>query len=251
MKNSKLRGFTLIEMIIVIAIIGIIMVGLANFFVPIRRVFVESTSYESYRTVQQGMSKYIAENTRYATALAIYPKDTTTFTSADAAKTAFLTALGGSPSTELTDSVRVITIDNTTPYKVGNHYYYGRLLMNRTKIEGTGPSATKTFPYYVAMGTSYYDRMSYSVALTPITTPSMGLKIQVTSSMLDDTSGDLKVATDSKVVSTTDAVAYANLSAPINGKYLLDDFEDGSGGYKATTTKGQDTYIVYTTMEYN
>ncbi len=250
MKNTKLRGFTLVEMIIVIAIIGIIMAGLANFFVPIRRVFVESTSYESYRTVQQGMSKYIAENTRYATAVAIYPKGGT-INSAEDAKNTFLAAISSSPSTELTESVHVITIDNTTPYKVGNHYYYGRLLMNRTKIEGTGPSATKTFPYYVAMGTSYYDRMSYSVALTPITTPSMGLKIQVTSSMLDDTSGDLKVATDSKVVSTTDAVAYANLSAPINGKYLLDDFEDGSGGYKATTTKGQDTYIVYTTMEYN
>ena len=243
MKNSKLRGFTLVEMIIVIAIIGIIMAGLANFFVPIRRVFVESTSYESYRTVQQGMSKYIAENTRYATAVAIYPKDTT-ITSAAAAKTAFLTAIGGSASA---DSVHVITIDNTTPYKVGIHNYYGRLKMYRYNI------ATSSWPTddgYVAMGKSYYDKMSYSIALTPITGTSAGLNIQVTSSMLDDTSGDLKVATDSKVISTTDAVAYANLSAPINGKYLLDDFKASPTTYKATTTKGQDTYIVYTTMEY-
>ncbi len=248
MKNKKLRGFTLVEMIIVIAIIGIIMAGLANFFVPIRRVFVESTSYESYRTVQQGMSKYIAENTRYATAVAIYPKGGT-INSAEDAKNTFLAAISSSPSTELTESVHVITIDNTTAYPVGNHDYYGRLKMYRYN------SSTSSWPTddgYVAMGKSYYDKMSYSVALTPITGTSAGLNIQVTSSMLDDTSGDLKVASDSKVISTTDAVAYANLSAPISGKYLLDDFEDPSSptGYKTTTTKDQDTYIVYTTMEY-
>jgi prepilin-type N-terminal cleavage/methylation domain-containing protein len=74
MKNKQLKGFTLIELIIVMVIIGIILTGVLNFFKPIRQVFVDSTVYEQQRTVQTGIAEYITESTRYCNNMGIYSK---------------------------------------------------------------------------------------------------------------------------------------------------------------------------------
>ena len=41
--KKKFKAFTLIELIIVMAIFGILMAGLMNFFSPIRETYVDST----------------------------------------------------------------------------------------------------------------------------------------------------------------------------------------------------------------
>lgn len=70
--KRKFKAFTLIELIIVIAIFGIIMTGLMNFFRPIRETYVDSTLYEQQRTTQNGILEYLCETTRYADAMYIY-----------------------------------------------------------------------------------------------------------------------------------------------------------------------------------
>ena len=70
--KTKLKAFTLVELIVVIAIFGILMAGLMNFFRPIRGTYVDSTLYEQQRTVHNGILEYLCENTRYAEKIRIY-----------------------------------------------------------------------------------------------------------------------------------------------------------------------------------
>lgn len=70
-----LKGFTLIELIIVMAILSILMAAIMQMFKPIRSTYVDATLYESQRTTQNGIIQYLAESIRYSTDLGIYPKD--------------------------------------------------------------------------------------------------------------------------------------------------------------------------------
>lgn len=70
--KKKFKAFTLIELIIVMAIFGILMAGLMNFFKPIRETYVDSTLYEKQRTAQNGIAEYLIENTKYAEKMSIY-----------------------------------------------------------------------------------------------------------------------------------------------------------------------------------
>lgn len=70
--KKKFKAFTLIELIIVMAIFGILMAGLMNFFSPIRETYVDSTLYEKQRTAQNGIAEYLVESTKYAEKMAIY-----------------------------------------------------------------------------------------------------------------------------------------------------------------------------------
>ncbi len=71
----KLKGFTLLELIIVMAILTILMAAIMQMFKPIRETYVDATLYESQRAAQNGIITYIGESVRYSTDLAIYPKD--------------------------------------------------------------------------------------------------------------------------------------------------------------------------------
>lgn len=76
-----LKGFTLIELIIVMAILTILMASIMRMFKPIRSTYIDATLYENQRTVQNGMVKYISESIRYSTDLGIYPSDKITSSS--------------------------------------------------------------------------------------------------------------------------------------------------------------------------
>lgn len=260
MKKLKIKGFTLIELIVVIAIIGIIMLGLANYFKPIRQVFVDSSNYEQYRTVQSGIGRYIAENTRYATSLAIFKKgnsvtsdgSTVSITSEDQAIDAFLlknninknktgiTAAETAAIQDYKETIRVITIETDTVYSVNNRDCAGRVHMYRWN-ENLSPTAG--FDQYMALGPAYYGQASYAIQLTPDLSNGSALKIDVTSY----TDGDAKKIT----VTTNTSVLYANLSSPINGLYCVDGLKNASGtGYIPTTDPGDRFYIVYANSTY-
>jgi len=64
--KKTLKAFTLVEMIIVVAIFGILMAGLMNFYSPIKQTYADSTMYEKMRTSQNGILEYLCESTRYA-----------------------------------------------------------------------------------------------------------------------------------------------------------------------------------------
>lgn len=74
---KKTKGFTLIELIIVMAILTILMAAIMQMFKPIRETYVDATLYENQRTVQNGVIQYISESVRYATDMGIYTKNNT------------------------------------------------------------------------------------------------------------------------------------------------------------------------------
>jgi prepilin-type N-terminal cleavage/methylation domain-containing protein len=70
--KKLLKGFTLMELIIVMAILVIIMGGLMQFFTPIRSAYYEATSVDTKRNTCNSMTKYVTENLRYAQFVGVY-----------------------------------------------------------------------------------------------------------------------------------------------------------------------------------
>lgn len=193
--KSKLKGFTLVELIIVMAIMSILMLAIMNMFKPIREIYVDSTQYETQRTAQNGVVQYITESVRYSTDLGIYNKDG--ITSASGAVDGFIKAycinnnitdtLGNNaiapynttPS-ELTDIkneikkyAEVLVIDNSTAHTYGSNVYSGRIL--RRKFPST-PSATvpadvalvsgATSDWRIALGEAYYGSNTFAINIS-------------------------------------------------------------------------------------
>lgn len=66
MKNKKLKGFTLVELILVIGLMAILMVMVGLIMKPISQVFADTTQYTEDRQVMDGMSDYIEDSLKFA-----------------------------------------------------------------------------------------------------------------------------------------------------------------------------------------
>ena len=130
---KKIKGFTLVELIIVMAILAILMTAIIQLFKPIRDTYVDSTLYETQRTAQNGVVKYITESVRFSTDLGIYTnnKSSNVVKAVEDFAEAYLTANGadvnGTNIAEVKKYAEVIIIDNGT-HKYNNRDWKGRLL---------------------------------------------------------------------------------------------------------------------------
>lgn len=199
--NKKLKGFTLVELIVVMAIIGILMAGVMQMFKPVRTIYVDSTQYEAQRTAQTGVVQYITETVRYATDMGIYTNGSATSAISDFAA-AYCTANNidsgkvSAVTAEIGKYAEVIVIDNKT-----THYskdYTGRVI--RRKVDYTTPAAISTDfgtgifntdtavtvdttkGWRTALGEAYYGENSFQISITvkdgngtkPAATPPFG-----------------------------------------------------------------------------
>ena len=256
MKNKLIKGFTLIELIVVMAVMSILMVGIMQMMKPIRNTYVDATYYEAQRNTQSGIVTYITESTRYATKMGIYNEQTTAINNLSDAITAFTNATGYNSATD--GDLNVITIDNKTQYKYNDADSYGRILRSKT---ATGTTSR------LALGEAYYGKYTYSINVVPVnivpkhddpSDPSKvtgktfdGLKITVSSllpSSLDQVNrAGTTVGTNDvsgyKFVSTDGEVNCLNLSSPING--ATDALYAGA----STTANNANTYIIFTLLK--
>ena len=173
--KKTLKAFTLVEMIIVVAIFGILMAGLMNFYAPIKQTYADSTMYEKMRTSQNGILEYLCESTRYADnikgepMLTMYDQggkvefedgSTATVSTAKSAVDALLKEHSIDMTTdkgkELADRIHVIVINRTDNYTAAgeskataqgfgsgnaNITYKGRIITNIPYIDRrTGPT---------------------------------------------------------------------------------------------------------------
>lgn len=202
MKKS-LKAFTLVELIIVMLIMGILMTALINMMKPIRSTYLDATLYETQRTTQSGIVKYITENLRYAKSVGIYTQGVSNQVIANGGSTQTISFNGDAEDaviafkkrTGITDDtkIKVITIDNSTPYTYAGRTYYGRLLVSRpvttstgnttsTKIDNADIVGTGQGYGRIALGAGYYGNYSYSINVVPDYELAEGLESDPTTS---------------------------------------------------------------------
>lgn len=197
MKN-KLKGFTLVELIVVMAILSIIMAGVMRLFDPIRSVYVDSTQYEMQRTAQNGIVRYITESVRYSTDMGIYSSTKVSGASADKAADEFVKQYciyngivdkaSGNPvapydSTEYNNikneirkyaEIIIIANDDNNSHTYYNKKYTGRLIRRKfadplsptISADPSLKSAVPTNDWRIALSESYYGANTFSISLS-------------------------------------------------------------------------------------
>ena len=64
--NKKVKGFTLVELIVVVAIFGIIMAAALNLLLPVGKQFTTTAEFEGARSSVDNVSRYISGSLKYA-----------------------------------------------------------------------------------------------------------------------------------------------------------------------------------------
>ncbi len=264
-QNKKLKGFTLIELIIVMAILVVLMSSILNMFRPIREVFVDSTYYEAQRTSQNGIVQYITESVRYADR--VFIDNETTGSDEEAKIVDIVDKLMRDRTDVLEDytyNVEVIAIDSKTEYIITGGVYKGRVLRYKVKakvdlIDPTDKTKNKytitTSPERLVLGSAYYGPHTYSIALkTPDDDKLLEegfLNVKATSIIRDGTtpreSGintddiESKATSGFRLVFTDGNVVFRNIiDSTKTGVYDISKYTGTS------TTDGSITYIVFT-----
>lgn len=170
-----LKGFTLIELIIVMAILSILMVAIMQMFKPIRETYVDSTLYESQRTAQSGIIQYINESLRYATDLGIYNESDINDAVEEFAK-AYCNKNPSANQTTVEQNAEVIIIDNTAKKYAFNSdptdpdtWHTGRLLRRKASTIGTSTLNESTGTLggcRLVLGPAYYGENDYAIKLS-------------------------------------------------------------------------------------
>lgn len=274
-----LKGFTLIELIVVMAILVILMAGIMNMFKPIRETYVDATLYESQRTTQNGIVQYITESVRYATDLGVYTKGTNGVNSVTDAAQKFTDEYLKANGVDITDpannalkadvlkkvkqNAEVLIIDNTNGYAFGDEGYVGRILRRKFETETSGgvqvnkemttdaEDPTKKDACRLALGDAYYGASNYTISFDITQDPttdagiaSDGIKVTVASYTgkysSRDNDADSTGGANGVAIATSGLVLCKNLDTPINGMFdTLCYDKDASTG---ANTK---VYIVY------
>lgn len=233
--KAKFKAFTLIELIIVMAILVILMAAIINMFKPIRATYVDSTLYEARRTTQNGIIQYIGESIRYATDLGIYQAS-----SIDDAVNEFASYYcrenPGVAKDAVIKAAEVITIDNTatiaggkvtySPYMFNDKYYMGRVL--RRKNVGTNNLSESR----LALGEAYYGTSNYAIKISKpagdvdnIWTANEGILITVASTIdygnsgLQRTESIVESGTFNNDVVSTEGLVYCPNLVKIDGAF--------------------------------
>ena len=206
MKKLKVKGFTLVELIVVMVIVAILMAAIMQLFGPIKETYVDSTLNETRRTAQNGISQYITESIRYATDLGVYSPGessvieghTDSVSNVSSAITAFTraylfengiyennytdpvtgytlrkdddyTAKFNNTKAEIIKKAEIIVIDNSAVTYNGKSCY-GRVVRrkpNASAVAISEPSLSSLgSDWRLALGAAYYGENTYSIAVT-------------------------------------------------------------------------------------
>ena len=227
--TRKFKGFTLIELIVAIAIFGIIMVGIMNLAQPITTSSATAKVANNQKNVEEATVSYIGENVRYATNLVVIEGGAkvggTAVSSVKDAVDAFYKFSPVDVYGRLIDdnadnrkNISVIVWDGRNgKYSYVNHNYTGRLL---AKTAGENPDSASldsvdnysaTSNMYEVFGNDYYG-------------PS---NVYMNVSM--STGGLLKLECDSQ---------YFKSNAAKAGADLWTGYDNGSGSVSGNATVG-------------
>lgn len=168
--KKKLKAFTLIELIVAIAVFGILMAGIVKMIEPLSETAASSSVLNNQRNVENAIVTYLGENLRYASNLAIIKGGTP-----DNAVQKFIDLAPSDYSgkqidytvSSNKDKIRVIAFDGSNAYTYKNNDFNGRLI---STVEGkTGSlnfgysnlSSDGTKNQYLVFGDEYYAQGDY------------------------------------------------------------------------------------------
>lgn len=251
--KKKLKAFTLIELIIVIAILGIMMTAIMRMFEPVTNIYNTTAVVSNQRTAEQGIATYIAENTRYATSIGVFQKQN----SASDAVTKFLasnpTDANGVPLTK--SDLEIICINHSTGYTYMNNTYSGRIIR---KVSGASSFSEAYGSFtpdgsgssYMALGEAYYGPADYYIRIKNFS--ASGFDIVIDSDYYGKAASktDKFLRGDEETNYTKKHVTLVNTgTADIDSDHtmvrsLIVDETDESLGTR-TSTSNKSTYIVY------
>lgn len=256
--KKKLKAFTLIELIIVMAIISILMVGIMRLFEPVTTIYNTVSVVSAQRATEQGIADYIGENLRYATSVGIYSG-----MSYDQAlkkyKDAKFTDADGKLLAD--EDIEVMVISREKGFQTGEDgsgkksgkMFYGRVIR---KVSGQKSFSTSNLKAdgstgaYVAMGESYYGNADYYIRIA--SADESAIKLVINSDYYNNASklsSDLFRRNDSEGNSTVLSISPVNLSGldtkdadnPV--KYGIDtDYDDSIGTFSGPA---KDIYIIF------
>lgn len=184
-KLKKLKGFTLIELIVVMAILVSLLTAILQLMEPVQEAYRDSTIYEQQRTVENGIISYIAESTRYAKAISIIDEGVGIDTNNDGSADIYPNNLNAAANYFINKNnlgvsnykdIEVIVIDRSTKFQYKGKDVQGRLVRIRglDTVPSWGATVTEadlagtswnTKACYMAMGPNYYGDMSFDIVL--------------------------------------------------------------------------------------
>ena len=72
MKQKQLKGFTLVELVVVMAIFSMIMFGAMQLMDPVSKIFQRTSNYETSAATVDNVKRYIEGSIRYADFINVY-----------------------------------------------------------------------------------------------------------------------------------------------------------------------------------
>ena len=224
-KVKKLKGFTLVELIVVMAIFAIFMSAIAVMVKPITNVTFVAVDYDTQRTVANEINVYTCQSIKYATYARVY---TDCKQLPNSAITDFQTMSG-----VVNNDIRVVAVINDFTGAINTTRAPG-IEPNEYNGTATASDFGRVFcseyhgvsdhivTYYTSMGKWFYGRAKYQIDISF----NAGI-INITTDCFEDGDKGLTVITTSK---------FLNYSPTKMPDPIL-----GSGG-----NVGKNTYIVYT-----
>lgn len=263
-----LKGFTLVELIIVMAILVVLMAGIMNMFKPIRETYIDATLYESQRTVQNGVIQYVTESVRFSTDIAVYSSSgsmpTTKVTNAVEQFAAAYVTFNGVDSTKeaaVKDYIRknaeVIIIDNSTNYPFNGENFTGRIL--RRKVDGAtviteDAEVAGSDECRMALGAAYYGESDLDITIGVTLSESSGtftgiasdgIRINVASATNYANRDNFMSQNGTKLIKTSGLISLRNESE-IGGTYeVATAVVNDKNNLSPSTSASAKVYIVY------
>ena len=179
---KKLKAFTLVELIVAIAIFGIIMAGIMQMISPINENATAAKVMNNQQNVENSITTFIGERVRYSTNLLIVEEGSQVGSipdvdSAEKAIDAFFAFGPVNSKGRLINNdanrklVNVICFDGETAYQYGGKDYTGRLISSLEVRDAKNPPSGRnaaldfssgslkpdgTKPQYMVFGNDYY-----------------------------------------------------------------------------------------------